>query len=292
MDEELYTRWLQFAVFTPILRPHGSNHPSEPVFWSEKTQDIVRKYMKLRYELLPYNYTLAWQNAGSGAPLMRPLFYNYPDDTNTRRISGEYLWGDGMLVAPVIKKGEASKRIYLPSGTWYDFNTDAIHAGNAWIDYPLSIENIPVFVKAGSFIPATRPVNTTDEYTSDNFEVRYYPEGNSAFTQYEDDGKDKLAIKDKQFELIHYSGSESASNTTISIRKEGSWKGMPVSRRMTLKVKTDASPSAITLNNREVIRSVEAKAPGLMNSHYNYQGGWITIHFEWNGSPVSIKIRK
>ena len=163
-DDELYTRWLQFAVFTPILRPHGSVIPSEPVFWSEKTQEIVRKYMKLRYAMMPYNYTLAWQNATTGAPLMRPLFYSYAEDTATLRISNEYLWGDNLLVAPVTVKGITSLKIYLPEGQWFDFNNGKEYAGKQWLDYQLTLEDLPVFVKAGSFIPMMKSINSADNY--------------------------------------------------------------------------------------------------------------------------------
>ncbi len=152
-DDELYTRWLQFAVFTPILRPHGSGIPSEPVYWSEKTQDIVRDYMKLRYAMLPYNYTLAYQNATTGSPLMRPLFYQFPGDTAACNVEDEYMWGDNLLVAPVINKGLASRSIYLPEGRWYDFSTGIEYEGNTRMEYPLTIENLPCLQKPAVLFP-------------------------------------------------------------------------------------------------------------------------------------------
>ena len=197
-DDELYTRWLQFAAFTPVLRPHGSGIPSEPIFWSEKTQEIVKKYIKLRYTLLPYNYTMAWQNFSKGTPLMRPLFYYNPDDKQAIACVDEYYWGDNMLVAPVFEKGVTERKVYLPEGLWYDFHCSKQYQGGQVYSIPVTIEDIPVFAKSGSVIPTTKVVNSTDQYKSDNFRVKIFPSPAFTFTQYEDDGISRLpAIEGK-----------------------------------------------------------------------------------------------
>jgi oligosaccharide 4-alpha-D-glucosyltransferase len=288
-DEELYTRWLQFAVFTPILRPHGSDIPSEPVFWPEKTQDIVRKYMKLRYAMMPYNYTLAWQNATTGAPLMRPLFFNYADDTTTLRISNEYLWGDNLLVVPVITKGITSLKIYFHEGTWFDFNSGKEYAGKQWIDYPLSIEHLPVFAKAGGFIPMMKPINSVDNYKSDEFIIRYYPKGNSEFLQYEDNGLDNLALKENNFELISYSGMQKDQQISISLSKKGNWEGMPAERKMTFEVKKSYVADKVLINGKEIKKSLSELSG---KDNYQFADGWLKIHFIWKGEPIKIEIVK
>ena len=288
-NDELYTRWLQFAVFTPILRPHGSDIPSEPVFWNEKTQDIVRNYMKLRYAMMPYNYTLAWQNATTGNPLMRPLFFNYANDTATLRISNEYLWGDNMLVAPVIVKGITKLKIYLPEGKWFDFNNGKEYSGKQWIEYPLILEQLPVFVKAGAFIPMMKPINTVDNYTSEEFIIRYYPKGNSDFVQYEDDGLDNLALKENNYELISYKGIEKDQKINIILTKQGRWKGMPAERKMTFEVKKNKGPAKVMINGK-IIKQTPSDLSGKNN--YQFRDGWLKIHFIWKGQPVKIEIVK
>ncbi len=291
-DDELYTRWLQFAVFTPILRPHGSGIPSEPVFWSEKTQDIVRAYMKLRYALLPYNYTLAYQNATTGSPLMRPLFYQYPGDTAACRVEDEYLWGDNMLVAPVIQKGISSRSIYMPAGRWYDFHNGKEYTGNSRMDFPLTIENIPVFVKAGSFIPMAVPVASTDYYQPGEYFVKYFPSGQSEFVQYEDNGLYSQSLREGKFELITYRGSQDRLKTIVSISKKGAWEGMPATRTLHLQVRMDAPPTQVTINGK-VVRTASGKGSKTVNkTSCTYADKWLQVNFEWDGKPVTIVIPK
>jgi oligosaccharide 4-alpha-D-glucosyltransferase len=289
-DDELYTRWLQFAVFTPILRPHGSGFPSEPVYWSEKTQEIVRAYMKLRYTLLPYNYTLAWQNATTGSPLMRPLFYQYPTDTVACRVEDEYMWGENLLVAPVIKKGLKGRSLYLPEGKWYNFTSGVEYDGNSHLEYPVTIENIPVFVKAGSFIPMTKPVSSTDYYKPDEYFVKYYPAAQSQFIQYEDNGLDSKSLSEGKYELITYKGSKEKLKTTIEISKSGSWEGMPSSRSMHLQIRMKTWPSKVIVNGTavKVAHETGKTYPGKTSCTYDYK--WLRINFIWDGKPVTIEV--
>jgi len=289
-DDELYTRWLQFAVFTPILRPHGSVIPSEPVFWSEKTQDIVRTYMKLRYAMLPYNYTLAYQNATSGTPLMRPLFYRYPNDTTASRVEDEYLWGDNMLVAPVLQKGLTSRSIYLPEGKWFEFHSGNEFSGNVRIDFPLTIENIPIFVKAGSFIPMSKPVTSTDYYDGGNYVVRYYPSGQSSFTQYEDNGLDSKSLSEGKYELITYKGSSESGKTLVSISKTGTWEGMPSNRTMHMEIRTSTMPAKVLVNGKTIkIKTENEKSTGKKTTG-SYDEKWLRLNFTWDGKPLNIEI--
>jgi len=283
-DEELYTRWLQFSTFTPILRPHGSNVPSEPVFYTEKTQDIVRKYMQLRYAMLPYNYSLAWENASTGAPLMRPMFY-YGKDSTSAKIQDQYFWGENILVAPILEKGIQSRKLWLPAGDWYEFGSGERMESGKWLDYKVVPEEIPLFVKAGAFIPMTEPLSTTDKYTSDNFTVYYYPSKSSSFTQFEDDGKDKLSISGKQYELIRYTGRTGGGKTLIDISKTGTWPGMPESRSMKLKVLLKGPFVAIRLNGNSLHKITKEGPQGFL-----VKGNYVEIRFQWKGQPIKIEI--
>jgi oligosaccharide 4-alpha-D-glucosyltransferase len=286
-DDELYTRWLQFAVFTPILRPHGSTIPSEPVYWSEKTQDIVRRYMELRYALLPYNYTLAWKNTTTGKPLMAPLFYYYPEDPFAYLQENQYFWGDQFMIAAITEKGKDSISIYFPEGTWIDFHTHLAYSGNQWYNYKLTLDNLPVFVKSGSFIPMIHPIQTTDNYKSDEYIVRYYPEGSSQFVQYEDDGLSNSSLGKNQFELIKYTGEKTGLTTTIALSTEGSWTGKPLSRKMNFEVRRSHKPSKVVINGKEITQTKLLK-PGISN--YRFIDGWLKINFTWTGEPIKIEI--
>jgi oligosaccharide 4-alpha-D-glucosyltransferase len=246
--------------------------------------------MKLRYAMLPYNYTLAWQNATTGSPLMRPLFYEYQDDTTARNIENEYLWGDNLLVAPVIQKGLTSRSIYFPEGSWYDFQTGMEYAGNTRTDFPLSIENIPVFAKAGSFIPMTKPVTSIDYYKADNYIVRYYPFGKSTFIQYEDNGLDPKSLSEGRYELITYEGSAETDKTKVTISKTGTWPGMPVSRSIQLEVRTITLPSQVTVNGKLVKISPEKGTPTGNKTTCTFDDTWLHINFAWDGKPVLIEI--
>lgn len=201
-DEELYTRWLQMSCFSPILRPHGSGIPSEPVYFNDTTQRIVREFMKLRYQLLPYIYTLSYEAATEGAPIVRPLFYEFPDDSITYDIGDEYMFGGNMLVAPIIEKGQDIRKVYLPKGAnWYDFWNNSKYNGGQWIEIKTELETIPVFIKAGSFIPMVPAVNSTDDYSTEKMTIRYYMDDLTVFNEsilYDDDGKTFKSSNDEK----------------------------------------------------------------------------------------------
>lgn len=289
-DDELYTRWLQFAVFTPILRPHGSGIPSEPVYWSAQTQDIVRRYIKLRYAMLPYNYSLAYQNATSGMPLMRPLFYQFPDDTVAFSSDNQYMWGDNLMVAPVIEKGKNTQSIYFPAGNWFDFHTGVEYKGKTRIDFPINIENIPVFAKAGSFIPLTAPLTTTDKYTGGNYTVRYYPSGKSTFVQFEDNGLDSKSLSEGKYELITYKGNKESLITTVEISKTGSWQGMPDSRNMLLQIRTDTKAAKVMVNGKTIKIKAKKETSTGKKTTVTFDEKWLYVSFNWDGNPVKIEV--
>ena len=225
-DEELYIRWLQYGVFQPIYRPHAQESvPSEPIFHSQLAQDILRKYIKLRYRLLPYNYTLAYQNSISGMPLMRPLFFEEKafdekgfenkQDTSLIDIKDSYFWGDAFFVAPItepafkwhsnidisdkavsdkivsdkvvsdkLPRNTATKtlnlttssdqQINLPSGVWFNYFNDKKYQGGKALRVTNTIETIPVFVRAGAFVPMINDIHSTKEYSSAKLNIHFY----------------------------------------------------------------------------------------------------------------------
>lgn len=208
MDNELYTRWLQFACFSPILRPHGSGIPSEPVFFNDTTQQIVRSFMKLRYRLLPYLYTAAWEANQEGSPIVKPLFYEFPNDSVAYHIINEYFLGHDLLIAPILQPKLKTKRLYLPQGTWYSWWNAKKYDGGQWIEVPVTLETIPIFVRAGAFIPMVKAVNSTDHYNSGNLTIRFYPEPTGKSSEdylFEDDGKSNGTVERGDYEILRFS---------------------------------------------------------------------------------------
>ena len=207
---ELYIRWMQFGTFCPIARAHGSGvsvngSPTEPWMFGEEAENICRNFINLRYELLPYIYTLAYQNYRTGIPLARPLFWLDTEDKNLVNESSSYMWGNAFLVSPVVKAGQTKKDIYLPKGKWVNFWTEEIVDGGKTISVDAPIDKIPLFVKSGSIIPMAPLMNFSDERPLDTLTVHIYPSGNSetTYTLYEDDGK-SLAYQKGNFSLTTF----------------------------------------------------------------------------------------
>ena len=187
---ELYARWFQLGAFSPIFRSHGWVW-REHVPWAhgDRVEAICRQYAELRYRLLPYTYTLAWQAHTRGLPLMRPLVMNYPDDPRVWDLGHQFLWGDDFLVAPVTREGATAWPVYLPAGAWYDFWTGVRHEGPGGITVEAPLERLPLFVRAGAIVPMGPVVQHTAERPLDEVILMMYPDGTSRFELYEDDGR-------------------------------------------------------------------------------------------------------
>ncbi|HKJ42126.1 MAG TPA: glycoside hydrolase family 31 protein, partial [Sunxiuqinia sp.] len=154
-ESELYVRWLQFGAFNPLSRiHHEGNNAVEPWLFGKEAEAICKKTIELKYQLFPYIYTLARQAHDTGMPLMRPLVLEYPDDPEVFNLNSEFLFGDELLVAPVMEEGAANKKVYFPEGEWLDFNhPQTVYQGGQWIDYPVDFETVPIFVKKGAIVP-------------------------------------------------------------------------------------------------------------------------------------------
>ncbi|NND52983.1 MAG: DUF5110 domain-containing protein, partial [Flavobacteriaceae bacterium] len=203
-----YTRWLQYGVFQPIFRPHAQEQvPSEPVFREERTMELAKKAIEMRYKLLPYNYNLAFQNNQYGTPLMRPLFFE--DDSKEFYVHDDtYLWGDDFLVTPIVNPGETEKEVYFPkNNVWIDLYANEKIAGGQSKKIKVSEEYIPTFVKAGAFIPFANLVQSTDQYALREFELFYFfdksiTESKGEF--YNDDGLTKEAYEKEHYEILKF----------------------------------------------------------------------------------------
>ncbi len=236
-DAELYVRWLQYGVFQPIYRTHAQEDvPAEPVFWDEHTKKLAKHAIELRYRLMPYLYTMTWQNATSGMPLMRPLFYMEDDDQLIEE-KYSYLWGDAFLVHPVVDQGSKKEKIYLPEhAAWFDFDTDERNEGGRDIKLKTREQSIPVFVKAGAFVPMVRVFETLDKYNSDSLDVHFYydpAQKTSEGWYYEDDGQTQNAWIEGNCEIIRFlSEAKADGSLVLKMQKphDGNYSGKPEKR--------------------------------------------------------------
>lgn len=225
LDDELYARWLQYGVFQPIFRPHAQEEvASEPVFRSARTKALAKEAIKLRYKLLPYNYTLAYHNHKTGAPLMRPLFFEEPTKAQLRSLSSTYLWGLDFLVTPVLEAKEKTMNVYFPEGSaWFDFYTDRMIEGGVTNRIPTKENYIPTFVRGGAFIPMAYPMETTETYNPNKIQLHYYHDPSvykSRREMYNDDGITADADTKGMYEKLFFQSNLNSRNLTISLDAE------------------------------------------------------------------------
>ena len=208
-DNELYTRWLQYGVFQPIYRPHAQEEmPPEPVFREATTKALVKKAIELRYQLLPYNYTLAYENNQTGAPLMRPLFFEEPHHKELLLSATSYLWGNDFLITPILQPKVTKKEIYFPKkSVWFDFYTDKRYKGGQTDSVTVQKENIPTFVRAGAFIPMAKTLTNTNDYHAENILLHYYYDTSVLSSKgklYNDNGITANTLAKKEYELLFF----------------------------------------------------------------------------------------
>jgi alpha-D-xyloside xylohydrolase len=185
---ELIMRWYEYATFTPTMRAHGQRKATEAWSYGQQAEAVIGKYLRLRYTLLPYIYSLGKKTYDTGAPFMRALFMDFPNDPKVSNMGDEYLFGPALLVAPVTGQGQLSRQVYLPAGRdWYNFWTNERFKGGQTITVPAPIDTIPLFVAAGSIIPLGAAIQNTSTPQAIK-EIRVYPGQDADFALYDDDG--------------------------------------------------------------------------------------------------------
>ncbi len=211
---ELFVRWFQFSTFCPSFRSHGrswklhlpwgwntgttgpkeiegawvADWPAEADLHRADVEEICRKYLNLRYQLLPYTYATAAQSRESGLPMIRALWLAYPQDPDTLLVDDVYMWGDSFLVAPVCEKNATQRSFYLPQGAWWNHATSERVEGGRKITVPAALDTLPLFVKAGAIVPMDPIRQHTKEVHSEPTTLFIYPGANGQFHFYDDDG--------------------------------------------------------------------------------------------------------
>jgi alpha-glucosidase/alpha-D-xyloside xylohydrolase len=260
---ELYVRWFQFGAFCPLFRSHGRTwmlrlpwgwntgdlgpneirtyrqaaNPDPSELHNAAVEPICRKYLELRYRLMPYLYSVVRECCQTGLPIMRALWLNYPDDPTAVAHGDEYLWGPNVLVAPVIEKAATSRRVYLPRGIWYDFWSGERQGGGREIARPVDLSTLPLYVRAGTLLPLGPVKQFTDEEVDAPLTLQIYPGADGRFMVYEDDGISFAYRKGDWMGLdLHWADA----NKQLSIQlAEGSRMRPPLERKLDLRIMPD-----------------------------------------------------
>ncbi len=289
---ELYVRWLQMGAFSPMLRTHAQLKP-EPYHYPQHDA-IIKDFIKQRYQWLPYNYTLAYENTVEGLPLARPVNFHSEGGTVDANVTDEYLWGSEVLVAPVFKKGARSRKVYFPAGdTWINWNKPSqTFAGGTTATVAAPLEEMPMFVKAGSFIPQyMRPIENVSQYDPMFLTVKYFPsKESSSFTMFDDNRLSPTSLSDGQYQLTTFTAVPQGRKLEIDIESEGSYKEMPEGRMITLEIPGIARPARVTVGGERLTEVSTPKA--IRNSAWCYNAATrtLTIGFGYAYKPLKLVI--
>ena len=196
---ELLTRWYQIAFLTPLFRNHHvvDNYDQEPWRFGTRYEDIIRKYVQLRYQLLPYLYTALADAHETGLPCIRPLILENQNDYNALNIEDEFMIGDKLLCAPVLQEGATERELYLPAGEWYEFFNGKKYKGGQYIKVQAPLDTVPLFVKAGSVLPMGPVVDYVGANSSEGISYHVFPnhDGEAIGEIYDDDGNSTAYLK-------------------------------------------------------------------------------------------------
>jgi len=186
---ELFARWMQVGLLYPLMRGHSAMTTArhEPWVFGDRVEQICREYIELRYQLLPYLYSLFWEATMTGAPILRPLLYHYPNDSRTYALYDQVLLGADLMAAPVYRPGVEYRAVYLPEGVWYDWWTHERHEGPTHILAHAPLERMPLYLRAGAILPMQPVMQYVDQHPITELTLKVAP-GDGEFTLYEDDG--------------------------------------------------------------------------------------------------------
>lgn len=235
---ELLTRWFQWGAFNPVFRMHGYQSETEPWKFGDKVENNMRKMLNLRYRLLPYIYSEAWQVTHHGSTMMRPLVMDFNGDSASVKQPYEYMFGKTFLVAPVTEAGATQRDVRLPEfPMWYDFWTGSGYQGGQTIQAEAPLDKIPLFVKAGSILPMGPIVQYAGEKEKEPLELWVYAGASGEFTLYEDEG-DTYNYEKGIYATIHFGWDDENKILTIGDR-QGSFPGMPDERKFNIRLASE-----------------------------------------------------
>jgi alpha-glucosidase len=302
VDPELYTRWVQFGAFSPILRTHTTKNPeAERRIWAypEPYSSILRSTFQLRYALEPYLYTEARRTYDTGVAFFRPLYYDWPEEAAAYENKGEYIFGDQMLVAPVTAPAEkisglATEKVWLPKGEWIEWPTGKHLTGPATVERSFSIEQTPVYVRAGAIVPMQPPMRYTGEKPVDPLIVNVWPlepGTSSSYSVYEDSG---VSVEYQRGVFVRTPIKATQTGDTLCVEigpVAGGYAGMLQKRGFEIRLPADWPPAAVTVNG---IAVKQAGATG--KGGWSFEGNTLTTVIPVAsfsvGTKVTVEVRK
>ncbi|MBN1330830.1 MAG: DUF5110 domain-containing protein [Candidatus Heimdallarchaeota archaeon] len=266
---ELLTRWYQTGIFYPFCRNHSANatKPQEPWVFGEETEKIIKKTIEFRYMLLPYLYTILWEASKDGLPMMRPLFMEFPTDKETyneKWHNSQFMVGDKLLIAPVLTKlgknqKAVTKKIYLPEGRWFDYWTQEYLSGGKEITREVTINQLPLFVKAGSTLPIGPIVPFVEKASEHPITLAIYPDNEIQGLAYFDDG-DTKEFEEGNYNLLTIRGNDTPKKLSIDILQSGKITDLPLTNEILhLRVHTKKTPDEIKVNDNIAQKDFETE---------------------------------
>lgn len=252
-DPELYIRWVQFGMLSPVALVFGMDHPGykEPWNYGEDALRNFKYYDQMRYRMLPYLYSTMYQNYKTGIPMMRALVLNHQNDINTYQVDDQYLLGDNLMVCPVTVKSAKTRSLYLPKGTWFNYWSGKKIEGGKYIHVVAPLDSIPLFVRGGGIIPMQQDMKYTDAEEVKTITLAIYPSGKSSFDLYEDEGKN-LDYKSGKSAITKITSEETTNGLKITVAKSiGDFK--PIAHQFEAQIFGFAkAPKSLKLNGKEL----------------------------------------
>ncbi len=292
ISAELFTRWLQFGAFSPILRTHTSkNANAERRIWAYPHDYflIMREAVLLRYSLIPYLYTEARKTYENGVAFMRPMYYDYPEAEEAYAFTHQYMFGDDMMVAPITEAVSeynqlATQKVWIPEGDWVEWYSGKYFTGPVVTERHFTLEEIPLYVRAGAIIPMQQPTAKAGESRLDPLVLTVFPARKGATRLYEDEGNTNGYLDDAcaWTPISQYMPDHHTLNVRIGAA-EGHYPGMADRRSYTIRVKSILPPQAVWVNGAEVPYDLHGK-PGQL--HWQYDGNQIAIVVHLPPQPV------
>jgi alpha-glucosidase len=298
VDPELYTRWVQFGAFSPILRTHTTKNPdSERRIWAypEPYSSILRSTFQMRYSLEPYIYTEARRTYDTGTAFLHPLYYDYPEAEEAYSNTDEYAFGESMLVSPVIHPVDSRTqlerhRVWIPKGDWFEWPSEKHLSGPETVERSFSIDQIPIYLHAGSIVPMQPPMQYTGQKPVDPLILNIWPlvDGqSSSYTLYED-GSDSESYKHGVYALTPVSAVEHGDTLTIDISPvEGTYPGMLVNRGYELRLLADWPPESVVANGK----ALAFQSSDAITSGWHYEGNTLSTIVNIPSHSVSEAVR-
>jgi alpha-glucosidase len=279
---ELFTRWLQVSVFYPFMRTHTDlpNPDKEPWSFGPQFEAINKRTIELRYELLPYIYNVLHETARTGAPAMRPLFVDFPDDEIVAPMDDEFLFGSDLLVAPILWEGATERSVYLPRGEWYAYRTGQHFTGGQTINVPAALNVLPLFVRGGGFIFHQPVVQYTGAMPGNALRVLIAPSPESGQTLYEDDGSSLDYTRGIYLER-HFHQKQSGHSIAVEVDSiAGAFRPRP--RELEFELWSGQEPRTVTLAAGDSAPRALSKT----SARTGVDEGWA-----WDGHAIIVKTR-